>query len=82
MGAGFGGGANGWAFEVAGLAASALEAASVVAAGGGLASCGDGGRDDVRRQLTVDNDHLGDGTTYAVPWEMTRTLLAPLQHHG
>ena len=37
-GAGFGGGASGWAFEVGGFAVSALVAASVVAAGGGLAS--------------------------------------------
>jgi hypothetical protein len=79
VGAGFGGGANGWAFEVGGLAASALGAASVVAAGGGLASYADGGR-DADGQLTVDS--LGDGTTYAVPWAKTRTLVAPLHHGG
>jgi hypothetical protein len=54
VGAGFGGGANGWAFEVGGLAASALGAASVVAAGGRLASCADRGR-DADGQLTVDS---------------------------
>ena len=37
VGAGLGGGANGWAFDVAGFA-SAVEAASVVAAGRSLAS--------------------------------------------
>jgi len=52
-GAGFGGGANGWALVVAGLAASALVAASVVAAGGGLASCAGERRDGCKS--TVDS---------------------------
>jgi hypothetical protein len=73
-GAGFGGGANGWALVVAGFG-SVLLAASVVAAGRSLASSSEGGW-DASRCVGV----LAQRTTHAVPLEMSRALRAQLHH--
>jgi hypothetical protein len=74
-GAGFGGGANGWAFVVAGFG-SVLLAAAVVAAGRSLA-CWSGDGRDTRRCV----DGL-DRATYAVPLGKSRALRVQLQQGG
>lgn len=60
VGAGFGGGANGWALDVVGFVSVELTA-SVVAAGGRSACCVDGNKGCTQQQ--VQGDKRGEGAS-------------------
>jgi hypothetical protein len=76
-GTGFGGGANGWALDVAGFVSVELTA-SVVAAGSRLACWVDGNKGLRLHAMAAE----GTTATYVVSWETTLTLQDLLRSHG